>query len=142
MSLTLYLVLCLYRPCAIKSISFQPGKSDVKVVNLNCTALIRPVPPRGPVSCFYYWPLVGVVGLAKQLSPAIKNGVEVISAPLSVIGIAIALLVLLPETLAALRAARRNQLQTSLNLAFGSALATIGLTIPAVGMVAIARHHP
>ena len=82
--------------------------------------------------------LVGVVGLAKQLSPAIKNGVEVISAPLSVIGIAIALLVLLPETLAALRAARRNQLQTSLNLAFGSALATIGLTIPAVGMVAIA----
>jgi Ca2+:H+ antiporter len=81
--------------------------------------------------------LVGVVGLAKQLSPAIRSGVEAISAPLSVIGIAIALLVLLPETLAALRAARRNQMQTSLNLALGSALATIGLTIPAVGAVAI-----
>ena len=82
--------------------------------------------------------LVGVVGLAKQLSPAIKSGVEAISAPLAVIGIAIALLVLMPETLAALRAARRNQIQTSLNLALGSALATIGLTIPAVGAVAIA----
>ena len=82
--------------------------------------------------------LVGVVGLAKQLSPAIKSGVEAMSAPLAVIGIAIALLVLMPETLAALRAARRNQIQTSLNLALGSALATIGLTIPAVGAVAIA----
>lgn len=82
--------------------------------------------------------LIGVVGLAKKLSPAIKNGVDAISAPQAVIGIAIALLVLMPETLAALRAARRNQIQTSLNLALGSALATIGLTIPAVGAVAIA----
>lgn len=82
--------------------------------------------------------LVGVVGLAKKLSPAIKSGVDAISAPQAVIGIAIALLVLMPETLAALRAARRNQIQTSLNLALGSALATIGLTIPAVGAVAIA----
>ena len=81
--------------------------------------------------------LVGVVGLAKLLSPAIKQGVEAISAPPAVIGIVIALLVLLPETLAALRAARRNNIQTSLNLALGSALATIGLTIPAVGAVAI-----
>ncbi|MFZ4538088.1 hypothetical protein [Propionivibrio sp.] len=82
--------------------------------------------------------LIGVVGLAKQLSPAIKNGVEAISAPPSVIGIAIALLVLMPETLSALHAAQRNQMQTSLNLALGSALATIGLTIPAVGVVALA----
>ena len=86
--------------------------------------------------------LVGVVGLAKQLSPAIKNGVDAIGAPQAVIGIAIALLVLMPETLAALRAARRNQIQTSLNLALGSALATIGLTIPAVGAVAIAMGIP
>jgi Ca2+:H+ antiporter len=82
--------------------------------------------------------LIGVVGLAKLLSPAIKSGVEAISAPPAVIGIAIALLVLLPETLAALRAARRNEIQTSLNLALGSALATIGLTIPAVGALAVA----
>jgi Ca2+:H+ antiporter len=86
--------------------------------------------------------LVGVVGLAKQLSPAIKNAVEAISAPPAVIGIAIALLVLMPETLSALRAARRNQMQTSLNLALGSALATIGLSIPTVAVVAIAMGIP
>jgi Ca2+:H+ antiporter len=58
-------------------------------------------------------------------------------APKAVVGIAIAILVLLPESLAALRAARADRLQTSLNLALGSALASIGLTIPAVACVAI-----
>jgi len=59
-------------------------------------------------------------------------------APRAVVGVVIAALVLLPEGLAAWRAARRNHLQTSLNLALGSALATIGLTIPAVTVVALA----
>lgn len=86
--------------------------------------------------------LVGVVGLAKMLSPAIERGIQAVNAPASAIGIAIALLVLLPETLAAVRAARRNQMQTSLNLALGSALATIGLTIPAVGATALAIGLP
>ena len=86
--------------------------------------------------------LVGVVGLAKQLAPAIESGIKAVSAPPAVLGIAIALLVLMPETLAALRAARRNQMQTSLNLALGSALATIGLSIPAVGVVAILMGIP
>jgi len=81
--------------------------------------------------------LVAVVGLAKQLSPAIEAGVRAVGAPASVVGIAIALLVLLPETLAALRAAQANRLQTSLNLALGSALASIGLTIPAVALAAV-----
>jgi Ca2+:H+ antiporter len=76
--------------------------------------------------------LVAVVGLAKQLSPAIEAGVRAAGAPRAVIGIVIAMLVLLPETVAALRAALANRLQTSMNLAFGSALASIGLTIPAV----------
>jgi Ca2+:H+ antiporter len=81
--------------------------------------------------------LTTVVGQAKMLAPAIKAGVEAAAAPSAVVGIAIALLVLLPETWAALRAALRNQMQTSLNLALGSALATIGLTIPAVALVSI-----
>lgn len=76
--------------------------------------------------------LVAVVGLAKLLSPAIEAGVRAAGAPHAVIGIAIALLVLLPETWAAARAAFANRLQTSLNLAYGSALASIGLTIPVV----------
>lgn len=65
-----------------------------------------------------------------------------LGAPEAVVGIAIAALVLLPEGLAALRAARANRLQTSLNLALGSALATIGLTIPTVAAVSIALRQP
>ncbi len=76
--------------------------------------------------------LVAVVGLAKQLSPMIEAAVVAAGAPKAVIGIAIALLVLLPETWAAVRAALADRLQTSMNLALGSALASIGLTIPAV----------
>jgi Ca2+:H+ antiporter len=80
--------------------------------------------------------LVAVIGLAKVLSPTIERAVESAGAPQAVIGIVIALLVLLPETWAALRAARANRLQTSLNLALGSALASIGLTIPVVALAA------
>ena len=81
--------------------------------------------------------LVSVVGLAKMLSPTIERGVDAIDAPKAVIGVAIAMVVLMPETWAALRAARANRLQTSINLAIGSALASIGLTIPAVAIVSV-----
>lgn len=81
--------------------------------------------------------LVAVVGLAKTLSPAIERAVDAAGAPKATLGIAIALLVLLPETAAALRAAYANRLQTSINLALGSALASIGLTIPAVALASV-----
>ena len=81
--------------------------------------------------------LVAVVGLAKALAPTIEAGVEAASAPPAVVGVAIALLVLLPETVSALRAATRNRVQTSLNLALGSALATIGLTVPTVAALSV-----
>jgi Ca2+:H+ antiporter len=86
--------------------------------------------------------LVAVVGLAKQLSPAIEAGVRSLGAPKAVIGIAIALLVLLPETWAAVRAARADRLQTSMNLALGSALASIGLTIPVVVVASVMLDLP
>ena len=86
--------------------------------------------------------LVAVVGLAKTLAPAIEAGVNAISAPLAVVGIAIAILVLLPETLSAVRAALRNRMQISFNLALGSALATIGLTIPAVAITSLVLNLP
>jgi len=81
--------------------------------------------------------LISVVGLAKILSPSIEAAVAAAEAPKAVKGIAIALLVLLPETWAAVRAARADRLQTSLNLAIGSALASIGLTIPAVALFSV-----
>ena len=58
--------------------------------------------------------------------------------PLGVVGIAVAMIVLLPETFAAVRAARLDRMQTSFNLALGSALATIGLTIPVVAAASLA----
>jgi Ca2+:H+ antiporter len=81
--------------------------------------------------------LVAVVGLAKVLSPSIEAALEASGAPKTVIGIVIALLVLLPETVAAVRAAHVNRLQTSLNLAYGSAIASIGLTIPVVAVASV-----
>ena len=81
--------------------------------------------------------LVAVVGLTKVESPAIEGAVAAIDAPPSAVGVMIALLVLLPETLASVRNAQRGRLQISLNLAFGSAMASIGLTIPTIAIASI-----
>ena len=86
--------------------------------------------------------LILVVGLAELLSPAIEAGVKAAGAPKTIVGIAIAMLVLMPEGYAAVRAARANRLQSSLNLALGSALASIGLSIPTIAAIAILFHLP
>jgi Ca2+:H+ antiporter len=100
------------------------------------------VPPGTPVAALSAALLLvclgAVVLLAKALSPTIEAAINAAGAPKAVVGIIIAAIVLLPESLAALRAARLNRLQTSLNLALGSALASIGLTIPAVALVVLA----
>jgi len=81
--------------------------------------------------------LVGVVGLAKALSPTIERVLGELEAPKSMVGILIAMIVLLPETWAAIRAAKADRLQTSMNLAVGSALASIGLTVPVVVVASV-----
>jgi Ca2+:H+ antiporter len=86
--------------------------------------------------------LVAVVLLAKDLSPVVEGAILGAGLPLALVGVVIAALVLAPESLAAYRAATRNRLQTSLNLALGSALATIGLTIPAVAIVSLVLGLP
>jgi Ca2+:H+ antiporter len=86
--------------------------------------------------------LVAVVGLAKLESEPIEDAVDSIGAPQSAVGVLIALLVLLPETLAAVRNARRDRVQTSFNLAYGSAMASIGLTIPAIAVASIWLEGP
>ena len=86
--------------------------------------------------------LGAVVLLAKSLAPTIDSVVAAMGAPQALVGVVIATLVLLPEGFAALRAARANRLQTSLNLGLGSALATIGLTIPAVAALSLVADLP
>ena len=80
--------------------------------------------------------LLSVVLLAKSLAPALEAAVEAAGAPFAIVGVIIAAIVLLPETAAAVRAAARNRLQASINLALGSAVASIGLAVPAVALAA------
>jgi Ca2+:H+ antiporter len=84
--------------------------------------------------------LVAVVLLAKKLAPDLEAAVAHAGAPNALVGVVIAGIVLLPEGVASVRAASRNRLQTSLNLALGSALASIGLTIPAVSALSLWLH--
>ena len=81
--------------------------------------------------------LGAVVLLGKALAPTMEAAVDAIGAPPALVGIIIAAIVLMPEAYAAVRAAHANQLQMSMNLALGSALASIGLTIPAVAVVSL-----
>jgi Ca2+:H+ antiporter len=81
--------------------------------------------------------LVAVVGLAKATSPLIKDAVHGAGLPETVVAVTIALLVLLPESISALRSARRGRIQTSLNLAYGSTMASIGLTIPVIAVISL-----
>jgi Ca2+:H+ antiporter len=83
-----------------------------------------------------------VILLAKKLAAGVASGLAAAGAPPAAAGVFLAALVLLPETGVAVLAARRNDLQRSINLALGSTLATIGLTIPAVAVVTLALAQP
>jgi Ca2+:H+ antiporter len=80
--------------------------------------------------------LLAVVLLAKKFSLVVDAGAAMIGAPSAFAGIVVAFLILMPESVSAIAAARKNDLQKSINLALGSSLATIGLTIPAVAIAA------
>lgn len=109
----------------------------------------HPHPSAGPkegklaLSAFFLCvALAAVVLLAKLVAIIINVGVSKLDAPSSISGVIIALIVLLPESIAAVKSARNNQLQKSLNLALGSSLATIGLTIPAIAAANLFLHTP
>ena len=86
--------------------------------------------------------LLAVVGLAESLAPTVEHAVARAGLPAALVGVTIAMTVLLPEGTAALRAARANRIQTSLNLALGSALASICLTIPTVAVMSVLMGQP
>lgn len=81
--------------------------------------------------------MVPIVLLSKRLAVIIDFGIAEIGAPAAFGGLLVAVLVLAPEAITALRAALSNQLQRSINISLGSALATIGLTVPAVLVIGI-----
>jgi len=86
--------------------------------------------------------LLLVVLLAKVLSGPLERAVAAARLPMSFVGVVVAAIVLMPEGIAAVKAARANRVQISLNLALGSALATMALTIPIVGALALYLARP
>jgi len=105
-------------------------------------AIDHPRPFGGPFMSmgFLVVTLLAVILLAKKFGAGVEDILTLAGAPSALAGLIIALLVLLPESMSAFRAATRNELQKSLNLALGSSLATIALTIPAVAIVALSLH--
>ncbi len=81
--------------------------------------------------------ILPVIVLTEQLAHIVHDGIEAAGAPLALGGVVVAILVLSPESMGALKAAVANKLQRSVNIALGSALATIGLTVPAVLAVSV-----
>lgn len=90
---------------------------------------VRSIPYHGIALVLYLLPLVL---LAKQLAKPLDHGINVLGAPAPLSGFIVAMLILSPEILSAIKAAQHNELQRAVNISLGSVLATIGLTIPAV----------
>jgi Ca2+:H+ antiporter len=133
-AVALYVLFVFVQTVRHRDFFLPPGEAPV-------TGDVHAAPPSGRTALIslaaLLVSLVAVIGLAKVESPAVEDAVNYVDAPQSAVGVVIALLVLLPETLAAFRNARRDRLQTSFNLAYGSAVASIGLTIPAVALASI-----
>ncbi len=141
-SLTLYLVFVVTQTVRHRDF-FLPVSASGDVLEDDDTHADPPSTRTALTSlCLLLAALLGVVGLAKVESPAIESGVATVGFPPSFVGVVIAMLVLLPETLAATRAARRGRVQISLNLALGSAMASIGLTIPVIAVASIWLEGP
>lgn len=122
---------------------FLPVRSDGSIVDRDVHHAALPSTRETSVAlALLLAALVAVVGLAKVDSPAIETAVVALGLPHAFVGVVIALLVLLPETLAAVRNARRKRVQISLNLAYGSAIASIGLTIPTISVVTAITDTP
>jgi Ca2+:H+ antiporter len=131
-SLILYGTFLLVQTVRHRDYFLPPNPADIQTHSPPPAARVAAIGAALLVLC-----LVAVVLLAKALAPTIESAVDALGAPKAVVGIVISFVVLMPEGLASLQAARRNRLQTSLNLTLGSALASIGLTIPAVALFSL-----
>ncbi|MBW4720465.1 calcium:proton antiporter [Saccharothrix obliqua] len=143
-SLTLYGVFVFTQTVRHRDFFLPVTPEGVKEVDDENDEHASPPTKRAAITslCLLLLALVVVVGLAKVESPAIEDGVRAAGFPPSFVGVVIAMLVLLPETLAASRAALRQRIQISLNLGYGSAMASIGLTIPVIAVASIWLEGP
>ncbi|EKF41148.1 calcium:proton antiporter [Nitratireductor indicus] len=115
-------------------------RRDFIDLSFECEAEEHSVPSNaqaGVAALFLVLALTMVVLLAEALAPAIERGVIGLGLAEAFVGLIIAAVVLLPEGMTAFRAASANRLQTSLNIAAGSALASVGLSIPTVAIASL-----
>lgn len=131
-SLALYVLFVVVQAVRHREYFLESGDADKPSAIVPTTAVVA------ASSLLLIVSLVAVVVLAKTLSKPLEGAIAAAGLPSAVLGVAIAVVVLLPEGIAAFRAALDNRLQTSINLALGSAVATIGLTIPVVAAVSLA----
>lgn len=130
-SLVLYLVFIFVQTVRHRDYFLPPGPVSSTDIHVD-----RPSARSAGVSVVLLMlALVGVVGLAKLTSPLLKDVILGAGLPSALIAVSIAIVVLLPESIAAIRAATVGRSQTSLNLAYGSAMASIGLTIPVIALL-------
>tara|TARA_R110002096_G_scaffold161007_3_gene327362 strand:+ start:11570 stop:12691 length:1122 start_codon:yes stop_codon:yes gene_type:complete len=120
---------------------FQEPRSNLAEIAVVSTGY-KPPDSRIYHAIFLLATLLPVLLLSKRMATVVDFGMVHAGAPIALGGVVIALMVLTPEGLAALRAARHNQLQRSVNLLLGSALATIGLTVPAVLIISLLIGSP
>ena len=137
-SLVLYLVFVFVQTVRHRDYFLPPGRAEV------ASAHAAPPSTRAAFAslALLLFALVGVVGLAKLTSPLLKTAIVGAGLPSALVAVSIAMVVLLPESIAAVRAALVGRSQTSLNLAYGSALASIGLTIPVIAVFSIVFGYP
>lgn len=138
-SLVLYLVFVFVQTIRHRDYFLPPTSSSPTV-----TAHITPPSTREALwsTVFLLASLIGVVGLAKLTSPLLKAAITGAGLPSALVAVSIAVIVLLPESIAAVRAAMVGRSQTSLNLAYGSAMASIGLTIPVLAVLSLVFGFP
>ncbi|MCA1854305.1 MAG: calcium:proton antiporter, partial [Beggiatoa sp.] len=109
--------------------SAAAATTDHQGVDMHGSLLVQSVGYHSLLLLAYVAP---IVVLAKRIAVPIDYGIRVLGAPAAFGGLLVAVLILSPESLAAVRAALANQLQRSINLSLGTALSSISLTIPAV----------
>lgn len=130
MSILLYGVFLAIQTVTHSDIFQQPGAKDDD--HGHHDVVVRSIP-------FHVIGLFGallpIILLSKKLALYVEFGIAGLGAPLALSGFVVAALVLMPEGMSALQAARENKLQRAVNICLGSAVATIGLTVPAVLLV-------
>lgn len=134
-SLVIYLVFVTVQTVRHRDYFLPPDLPSAKKLETHV-----PPPSSKAAAWSFFWlvvALISVVGLAKVTSPLIKSVVDDWGLPQMVVAVSIAMVVLAPESISAIRAARKGRTQTSLNLAYGSALASIGLTIPVIAVLSL-----